>query len=538
MYDTLFNMNDTSSVPITNLFSPTLLIILDGFGLAVPRPGNAITADTAPNIFRYMEEYPSTTLKAHGDAVGLFPHQSGNSESGHFTIGSGRIIKQDLVHISDAITDGTFFKNTAFIEALRHAQDTGSNIHILGLLTDHQSPHARPDHLYALLELYRSHKFDRIYLHLFTDGRDAPPHAAVEYIQELRQHMQGNEQIASIMGRHYAMDRNKNWDRTEKAYRTLTEGIGVHTAHTAEEAIAAAYNRGETDEYIEPTIIVGTDNQPIATVQDGDVICFFNARSDRARQLTKAFEQTTFEQKNPGSFTRLVVPTHTRFVAMSDFGPDLDHILTAFPSPDVPDCLAKAIGESRRQLFISETEKYAHVTFFLNGGYPEPINGEVRELVKSSDIHSFADKPEMDSAEVTNRILQYIADESYDFICVNYPNIDMVGHTGDIEAAKRAVHAVDACTAKLVEAVLAKNGMVLITADHGNAEYMLTDSGEMVTEHSTSPVPCILVCDMLKGAMLRGDGGLRDIAPTLLSYMNIPIPNAMTGTSLVMNDTK
>jgi 2,3-bisphosphoglycerate-independent phosphoglycerate mutase len=515
--------------------APVVLVILDGFGLAEPGPGNAITRETAPNIFRYMQEYPSTTLKAHGDAVGLFPHQSGNSESGHFTIGSGRIIKQDLVYISDAITDGTFFKNTAFIEALRYATDHQSNIHILGLLTDHQSPHARPDHLYALLDYFRSHQFDRIYLHLFTDGRDAPPHSAVQYLQELRQHMRSNEKIASIMGRHYAMDRNKNWDRTEKAYRTLIEGVSMHTSKSAEEAIAAAYNRGETDEYIEPTIIVDESATPIATVRDSDVICFFNARSDRARQITKAFVQTEFEQKNPGTFTRSVVPARTRFVAMADFGPDLDHILTAFPSPDVPDCLAKAIGESRRQLFISETEKYAHVTFFLNGGYPEPINGEVRELVKSSDIHNFADKPEMHCREVTDRILAYIADNTYDFICVNYPNADMVGHTGNIDAAMTAVRAVDTCTSELVEAVRAKGGMVLITADHGNAECMRTSSGEMVTEHSTSPVPCILVSDDLKGRILRTDGGLQDIAPTLLSYMHIPVPSVMTGTTLLID---
>lgn len=526
-------MHSTTNTQLTKGSPPTLLIILDGFGLSDPGPGNAITPETAPNIFRYIQEYPSTTLKAHGNAVGLFPHQSGNSESGHFTIGSGRIIKQDLVHISESIQDGTFFKNTAFLEAIRYARDHQSRIHILGLLTDHQSPHARPDHLYALLDYVRSHQFDRVFLHLFTDGRDAPPHSAVQYLQELRQHMRGNEQIASIMGRHYAMDRNKNWDRTEKAYRALTEGVGIHTARSAEEAIAAAYNRGETDEYIAPTVILADSDTPVATVQDTDVLYFFNARSDRARQLTKAFVQPEFTEHNPGSFDRTIIPQHTRFVAMTDFGPDLDHILTAFPSPDVPDCLAKAIGESRRQLFISETEKYAHVTFFLNGGYPEPINGEVRELVKSSDIYSFADKPEMHSYEVTDRILAYLQDDAYDFICVNFPNADMVGHTGNIVAAKTAVATVDMCTAKLVEAVRAKGGTVLITADHGNAESMLTKSGEMVTEHSTNPVPCIVVSDAYKERKLRSGGGLQDIAPTLLDIMDIPIPAVMTGRSLI-----
>lgn len=525
-------MNDTNPTPQISK-TPTLLVILDGFGLAPAGPGNAITKETAPNIFGYMDEYPSTSLQAHGDAVGLFPNQSGNSESGHFTIGSGRIIKQDLVHISDAIADGTFFKNTAFDQGLYHAKKYGSNVHIFGLLTDSQSPHARPDHLYALLEYFRKESYENIYLHLFTDGRDAPPHSAIPFLQLLRTHLEPNEHIATIMGRHYAMDRNKNWARTEQAYNAIAMGVAAHTATSAEEAISAAYNRGETDEYIAPTCILNGSEKPVATVQDNDVIYFFNARSDRARQLTKAFVQAEFEAHNEGAFTRTHIPQDIRFVAMSDFGPDLDHILTAFPSADVPDCLAKAIGEAREQLYISETEKYAHVTFFLNGGYPEPINGEVRELVKSSNTHSFADMPAMHSEEVTDRILEYLANDTYDFICVNYPNADMVGHTGNMNAAKVAVTAADACVAKLVDAVRAKGGMVLITADHGNAECMLTESGEMVTEHSTSPVPCILVSDALKGAQLRSNGGLQDIAPTLLSYMDIPVPPVMTGQSLI-----
>jgi 2,3-bisphosphoglycerate-independent phosphoglycerate mutase len=346
--------------------------------------------------------------------------------------------------------------------------------------------------------------------------------------------MKGNEQIASIMGRHYAMDRNKNWDRTEKAYNTITLGKGMHTAVSAEEAIAAAYNRGETDEYIAPTVIVTEEEKPLVQVQDNDVIYFFNARSDRARQLTKAFVQEEFVAHNPGAFRRTRFPKHTRFVAMTDFGPDLDHILSAFPSPDVENCLAKAIGESRTQLFISETEKYAHVTFFLNGGYPEPINGEVRELVKSSNTYSFADKPEMHTPEVTQKILGYLKDSTYEFICVNFPNADMVGHTGDMEAAKQAVQEVDTAVAQLVEAALREHGTVLITADHGNAEQMLTNDGEMVTEHSINPVPCILISAFgKKGCALKTRGGLRDIAPTLLDIMGLKKPTEMTGTSLL-----
>lgn len=528
-------MSQATTQDMSKGVPPTLLVILDGFGLAPDGPGNAITKETAPNIFRYMEEYPSTKLKAHGEAVGLFPGQSGNSESGHFTIGSGRIVKQDLVHISDAITDGTFFKNTAFDQALYHATKYKTKAHIFGLLTDNQSPHARPDHLYALLDYFRKEGFDDIFLHLFTDGRDAPPHSAVHFLQELRKHMKANEHIATVMGRHYAMDRNKNWDRTEKAYHAITLGKGVHTATSAEEAIAAAYNRGETDEYITPTVIVDDTDAPIATVDDNDVMYFFNARSDRARQLTKAFVQKEFAKKNPGAFRRKKFPKHTRFVAMSDFGPDLPGIFTAFPSPDIPNCLAKAIGEQRSQLYISETEKYAHVTFFLNGGYPRPINGEMRELVKSSNTYSFADMPEMHTKEVTKKILSYLKKDEYEFICVNFPNADMVGHTGNMNAAKKAVKIVDSCTKQLVDAVLEKGGSVLITADHGNAEQMLSKSGEMVTEHSINPVPCILVSAVCKqeGCRLKSRGGLKDVAPTLLDLMGLKQPKEMTGKSLL-----
>lgn len=511
---------------------PIVLIILDGFGLApVTHRGNAITPQTASYIFGLMEQYPSTSLIAHGEEVGLFHGQSGNSEAGHFNIGAGRVVEQDLYRISKSIKDGTFFKNTAFEQALYHAEKYRSKVHIVGLLTDSNSPHARDEHLFALLEYFKKKRKKDVYLHLFTDGRDSPPHAAIQYLQELRKHMNNDEKIASIMGRLWGMDRNKNWDRTEKAYDTLSCGEAKFTAYTAEEAIAQAYNRGETDEYISPTIILDGD-EPTATIDDNDIIVFFNARSDRARQLTKAFVQEEFVRKNPGAFKRKKIADNIRFVAMTDFGPDLDGVLSAFPSPDIENCLAKAIGENRRQLYISETEKYAHVTFFLNGGYPEPINGESRYLVRSSNIKDFSEYPQMESKQLTESILSIIHEEMYDFICINFPNADMVGHTGNIQAAKEAVVHIDECVEEIVELVLKKDGIAIITADHGNAEEMINEkTGEMMTAHTTNPVPFIIVGNNLPTKSLK-KGKLADIAPTLLKLLGIKKPKEMTGRSL------
>ncbi len=513
--------------------NPTVLIILDGFGLAdVQHPGNAITPATAPHIFGYLKKYPYTTLKAHGKDVGLFTGQEGNSEAGHFNIGAGRVVEQDLVRISDAIKDGTFFKNEAFTQALHHAESHHAAIHVMGLLTNGQSAHAHPEHLYALLDYLRQHKFYSVVLHLFTDGRDSSPHSAITHLKRLRKYMKNNEKIGTVMGRFYAMDRNKLWERTEAAYNAIVLGQAAQTAESAEEAISHGYNRGETDEYISPTVIL-ENNKPIAKINDHDVIYFFNARSDRARQITKAFVQSKFTAENPGAFKRNRWPKDIRFVAMTDFGPDLPDIYTAFPSPDVKNSLAKAIGEQARQLYISETEKYAHITYFINGGYAQPINGEVRELVSSGDTYSYADKPRMHSAEVTKRILDHLRHHRYDFVAVNFPNADMVGHTGDFGATCKAVRAIDRHVNQIVSFVLKRHGQVIITADHGNAEVMYNpNNGEMDTEHTTNPVPFIVVRDTMKTFHLKS-GRLADVAPTVLALMGIIKPKEMTGKSLL-----
>ncbi len=521
-----------SEIDVENRAAPTLLIILDGFGLASPKkPGNAITPETAPHIFGYMDEYPTAKLTAHGSAVGLFPGQEGNSEAGHLNIGTGRIVEQDLVRISEAIADGTFYKNEAFKQALFATKKHKAAVHVMGLLTDEQSAHARPEHLYALLDFFRRHDQKEVYIHLFTDGRDASPHAAVKFLHDLRLHMKNGEKIATIMGRFYAMDRNKVWKRTEAAYNAMVMGEG-NTAASPEEAINQAYNRGETDEYILPTVIA-ENGKTVTKMSAHDAVYFFNARSDRARQITKAFVQPHFETHNPGAFSRSSHPAHLGFVAMTDFGPDLAGIFTAFPSPDIDNGLAKAIGDRYDQLYISETEKYAHVTYFINGGYADPINGERRELIRSGTIRSYAERPQMHARELTDKIIEYLKTDKYNFICVNFPNADMVGHTGDLTAAKRAISEIDVAVERLVGTVLGKGGQVIVTADHGNAEEMINEkTGEILTEHTTNPVPFI-VLRKGKPIKLRSKGILADVAPTLLKLMNIPQPEEMTGKSLI-----
>lgn len=516
----------------SQLVAPTVLVILDGFGIAPPNdPGNAITPSTAPHIFSYFDAYPSTLLKAHGKDVGLFANQEGNSEAGHLNIGTGRLVEQDILRISRTIKDGTFFKNPAFEDVCKHVKKHKSSVHLMGLLTNGESGHTCPEHLYALLKICEEHKNSNVYLHLFTDGRDSPPHQALEYLRELREHMNPNVKIATIGGRFYGMDRGKNWLRTKQAYDAMVRGSGCQ-ARSAEEAITQAYNRGESDEFICPTVIVD-EKGPITTIGDNDAIIFFNARSDRARQITKVFMQPDFSKKNKAAFRRTRVPKNIKFVAMTDFGPDLSTTITAFPSPEYEYALASVIDNSRKQLYISETEKYAHVTYFINGGHAKPINGEERTLISSPQAYSYAEKPQMSASKVTTVIINHLKKGTYNFVAVNYPNADMLGHTGDIVAAKKAITHLDKQVKRLVETVQSLGGDIMITADHGNAEEMINkETGEMMTEHTKNPVPCIIISDKLTKKRLRKNGRLADIAPTLLKLMDIKKPKEMTGASL------
>ncbi len=513
----------------------TTLVILDGWGIArASNPGNAITPKTAPFFFSCWKKFPHTELAASGEAVGLLPGQEGNSEAGHLNLGAGRIVKQDAMYISDAVRDGTFFKNTAFHQALFHVKKYKSAVHVVGLLSNGNSAHSSPEQLYALLDLFHREKIERVYLHLFTDGRDSGQHDASLYLKKLETHFHGTERVATIMGRLYGMDRGKVWGRTERAYNAMVLAQG-DVAESAEKAILAAYNRGETDEFISPTVI-SVGGEPVATVQDHDAIFFFNLRSDRARQLTKAFVQPDFEKQNAGAFQRVRVPGCTRFVAMTDFGPDLAGVLTAFPSRDIQHGLVATLAP-RPQLYIAESEKFAHVTYFFNGGFSHTLNGEEWEKVPSVIVDHCDEQPKMSVHTVGVRVAEAIRGGQYEFICVNFANADMVGHTGNLVAAKVAVRAIDQELKRVVTAALKTSGQVIITADHGNAEEMLDlKTNEIDSEHSTFPVPAVVIATpkqlaavgLARGKKMR-QGILADVAPTLLRLMGIAKPKQMTG---------
>lgn len=508
---------------------PFLLLILDGWGIAPPSSGNAITLAKTPVITELSKTYPYTLLEASGINVGLPRNQVGNSEAGHMNLGAGRIVEQDVRVISQSINTGVFFKNPAFFSAISHVKKNNSNLHLIGLLSSYQSPHVELDHLIALLELLREKKVKNIYLHLFTDGRDSPKFEAIKLIKVLVGNFKNSEKIASIVGRFYAMDRGKKWERTREAYELLTEGKGI-PAKDAEAAIVSAYNRGQSDEFIQPSII--KNKKPVATIKDYDAIIFFNLRSDRARQLTKTFVQEKFTEKNPGAFNRNKVLKNLLFVALTEFGPDLEGVLTAYPSRDITETVPMVI--QKRQLYLAETEKYAHVTYFFNGGYADPVNQESRLMVPSPSLMSYDKKPEMAAGEITEKILEFFKKNQYDFYVVNFANPDMIGHTGNLKAGISAVEYVDYCVGKIVKETLKNNGWLIITADHGNIEKMINlETGEIDTEHSTSPVPFILVNQKLKTKKINKTGVLSNVAPTILEILAIEKPKAMTRKSLL-----
>jgi len=514
---------------------PFVLLILDGWGLAPKSPANAIEQAKKPNFDKCWNSYPHTKLQASGRFVGLPPNQFGNSEAGHMNIGAGRIVDQDAVFISKEINTGKFFKNPAFEAAYKHIVKNNSDLHLMGMLSNGQSAHSDPDHLLALITWSRSKKIKNVYLHLFTDGRDSPPHSALKSVEALMRSLKNKETrgqlsgewIATIMGRFYAMDRKKDWSRTGKAYNAMVLGEGIN-AKSPQEAITQSYNRGETDEFIMPYVLK-RNGKPIVKIKDNDAIIFFNLRSDRARQMAKPFVQKEFSKMNDGEFDRKKVLKNIIFVAMTDFGPDLDSILTAYPSADLLNTLPMVL-DGRDQLYIAEKEKYAHVTYFFNGGYANPVSGEDRQEIPSLNVVSYDLKPEMSVYKVTEQVLKKL--HNYQFICVNFANPDMVGHTGNIKACIKAVEACDKCLGKIKAAVLKIGGTLIITADHGNAEKMLDlETGEMYTEHTDSPVPFIIVEPKIIRKNLR-KGKLGDIAPTILKLMKIKRPKEMAGKAL------
>lgn len=514
-------------MPMPNKKSPLVLLILDGWGIAPPSKGNAITLAKTPVMDKLYKKYPNTKLIAHGEKVGLPKGHDGNSEAGHMNMGAGRIVPQDKVIINKAIEDGCFLENPAFIDAIRHAQNNKSNIHLMGMVSGCQSAHSFPAHLEALLKLMREEYQKSVYLHIFTDGRDAPPFESIKVITRLMAELKYAGRIATICGRFYAMDRKKNWQRTERAYDAITIGKGVDALDPIG-AISRAYNSGQSDEFIEPTIIKSESKAGI--ISDNDSVIFFNLRSDRARQLAKPFVQSDFNKKNPCSFKRKKVLNNLKFVAMTDFGPDLDNILTAFPTKDLVGTLPMALSYTK-QLYMAESEKYAHVTYFFNGGYANPIGGEHRLMIPSPDVRSYDEKPEMSIYSIVSSIRKSISE--YDFILANFANPDMVGHTGNLEAGIKAVEIVDSAVGEVVEEVLKKQGTVIITADHGNIEEMINlKTGETDTEHSNNPVPFIVAGNSLIVKKLSA-GVLGDVAPTVLKILDIKKPAEMTGKSLI-----
>lgn len=506
---------------------PLVLVILDGWGLREEKEGNAIALARKPNMDRLWGEYPHTSLKTSGEDVGLPEGQMGNSEVGHLNIGAGRIVYQELTRISLAIREGHFFENPVLLEAVEHVRRRDSSLHLMGLVSD-GGVHSHIDHLYALLELARDQGLRRVYVHAFLDGRDVPPANAREYIVPLEDKMAAMKtgRIATIMGRYYAMDRDRRWERTERAYRAMVLGEGLR-AGSALEALARAYERGETDEFVQPTVIEDGEGRPVARVKEEDAVIFFNFRPDRARQITRAFVDEEFSGfERPGG--RLGV----YFACMTMYDKTIDA-----PVAFRPQVLVNTLGEvlsyhKLRQLRLAETEKYAHVTFFFNGGVEAPNEGEDRLLIPSPKVPTYDLKPEMSAPEVTDAFLQKLAEEKYHVIIMNYANPDMVGHTGVLDAAIKAIEAVDHCVGRVVGAVLERRGTVLITADHGNAEVMLDEKGEPHTAHTTNLAPFILVNDELRGAALR-PGRLEDVAPTILHLLGIEKPAEMTGNSLL-----
>lgn len=511
---------------------PIVLLILDGWGIAPPGPGNAVTLARPAAFQSLWNRYPHAKLRASGSAVGLPPRQNGNSEAGHLNIGAGRVVEQDAVRISKLIDDGTFFRSPALLHAIDHVRRGGGNLHLMGLLTADQSGHVYPKHLYALLRLAREQGNVPTYVHLFTDGRDTSPYAAIELLEKLRKHLGAHQRVATIIGRLY-LDRAKRWYRTEAAYNALVFDAG-RAAKTPEEAVMTAYKRGQSDEFIDPTVIgASAAERRGSRVHATDAVVLFHLRSDRARQITKAFMQEDFEKMNPGAFRRKRVLQKLHYVALTDFGPDLPRVVTAFPSGKLTETLPVALKELR-QLYIAESEKFAHITFFFNGGHAAPVNGEKRVMVRSSNVVAFDQQPHMEAEPITRRVVTAITRRRYDFIAANFANADMVGHTGNLKAGIAAVRCIDACVKKIADAILACHGSLIVTADHGNIEGQLEKkTGEVNTEHSNNPVPFILVSEQPTRHSLRNTGALADVAPTILALAGIPKPRVMTGHSLL-----
>lgn len=522
---------------------PVVLVILDGVGIAPPVQGNPFGAAKLPTWNMLVDTYPTFSLQASSEAVGLPWGEMGNSEVGHLNLGAGRIIYQNLPRITRSIADGNFFTNKAFEEAAVHVQKNKTALHLFGLVSV-GSIHANMDHLYALMEFCKKKKLQKVFLHLILDGRDSPRDSGLELVQQVENKIKelGIGKVATLSGRYYAMDRDSRWDRIEKAYNAIAAGVADRYADNTMSVIKKAYEDKNFDEEFLPTVI-GTAARPTATVQDNDALIFFNFRPDRARQITTSFVLPGFEK-----FPRTSYLKNLFFVGMTEYDKDLP-VIVAFPPEEVVDPIASVIADAGlRQLHIAETEKYAHITYFFNGGREEPFKQQDNIIIPSPSISSYDQKPEMSADELTERLIKEIKREYYDFIVVNYANPDMVGHTGNREATIKALEAVDGCLGKLINEVLEYDGILFITSDHGNAEELTSvQTGSMNKEHSVNPVPFIAVGRGWEGerpnalmivdhdlSMLQPSGVLSDVAPTILAHMGLKLSESMTGNNLLI----
>lgn len=501
-------------------------MILDGFGHSESEYGNAIKIAGVPVITDLKKNYPNTLVGASGMDVGLPQGQMGNSEVGHLNIGAGRIVYQELTRITKDIEDGGFFEKPELLDAMENAKKNSKKLHTYGLVSD-GGVHSHNEHLYALLRLAKKQGLDDVYIHCFMDGRDVPPDSGLKFIEQLEAKIKeiGIGQIATVMGRYYAMDRDNRYERVQKAYTAMVNGEG-QAAMSAVQAMRQSYDKGEMDEFVLPTNIM-KNGKPVATIGVGDSIIFFNFRPDRAREITRTFVDADFK-----GFEREFFDVH--YVCMTQYDKTFENVSVAYKPQSLENTLGEYLSKNgKKQFRIAETEKYAHVTFFFNGGVEKPNEGEDRFLISSPKVATYDLKPEMSVYEVADEAVKHIESGEYDVMILNFANPDMVGHTGVLEAAVKAVSAVDACVGKVVKSILEMGGEVLITADHGNSEKMYDENGGPFTAHTTNPVPLILVSERYKSAKLKSGGRLADLSPTLLYMMGLDKPAEMTGQSLI-----
>lgn len=517
---------------------PVALIILDGYGISPIREGNAVANANTPNLESYQENYPKTLLHTAGNEVGLPYGEYGNSEVGHLNIGSGRVVYQPLLRVSNEIEAGNLYNNQVMDGIKKHLKKTGGALHLMGLLSP-GGVHSHIEHLYAILDWCKDNKIKKIFIHAFTDGRDSPQESSGEYIEFLDKKIKElkiNAQLASLSGRYFAMDRDRHWDRLKKAYQTWV-GTGRNKNDNPLDAITESYKENKTDEFLDPVIIVDKDGNPLGPISDGDVLFIFNLRPDRSRQILMTFTSHTFSSFKTKKFKDLHVAT------LTEYDPKLKAEVV-FPEKNIENSLGEILAKKElKQFHIAETEKYAHVTYFFNGGREKPFKGETRVIIPSPQVSTYDKKPEMSCAKIANRVLEELEKNKQDFYVINFANADMVGHSGNYKAILKALEAVDCCVGEIVKKVLEIGGAVIITADHGNAEETInSQSGKKDTEHNIYPAPFILIMESLKNkketasfkkAIIQPIGALCDVAPTILDLMNIHQPADMTGISLL-----